>query len=72
MKSTSPRDGEPRSGVSGAAAGFIYRQPCQPHQPASLLSTIYQRHRDDVFGDNGLFCDDCRQRGGGIRQMVGV
>lgn len=71
--SQNPQDGELRCGVSGAAAaaGFIYRQPRQPHQPASLLSTIYQRHRDDVFGDNGLFCDDCRRRGG-ARQMEGV
>lgn len=33
----------------------------------SLLSTTYQRHRDDVFGDNGLFCVGCRRgvAGGG-------
>ncbi|TNN76030.1 hypothetical protein EYF80_013793 [Liparis tanakae] len=35
----------------------------QPHQPVSLLSTTYQRRRDD--GDNGLFCDDCRRGEGG-------
>lgn len=67
-----PQDGELRSAVPfAAAAAFIYRQQRQPHQPASLLSTIYQSHRDDVFGDNSLFCEDCRQRGG-IRQMEGV
>lgn len=63
---------ELKCGVAGAAAAaFIYRQQHRPHQPASLLSTIHQRHRDDMFGDKGLFCDDCRQRGG-IRQMEGL
>lgn len=38
--------------------------PMSPISPVSLLSTTYQRNRDDVFGDNGSFCDDCRQRGG--------
>lgn len=59
------------NGILTAAAGFIYSKVSQPHQPVSLLSTTYQRHRDDAFGDNGLFCDDCRQRGGS-NQMEGV
>lgn len=33
------------------------------HQSVSLLSTTYQRRRDNVFGDNGFFCGDRRQRG---------
>lgn len=42
----------------------LYTEVSQSHQSASLLSITYQRRRDDVLGDNGLFCDDRRQRGG--------
>lgn len=71
MVACCPESLQSLTGFVAAAACFIYSKVSQPHQSVSLLSTTYQRHRDDVFGDNGLFCDDCRQRGDS-KQMEGV
>lgn len=61
----------PRMAVEMLPLGFIYSKVSQPRQPGSLLSTTYQRRRDDAFGDNGLFWDDCRREGGGVKGGVG-